>query len=165
MHLTVLLSMHAAKWIRTSTRGGKLPGGKSQVGGSERWGPRNGTDLDQMGTLDLCVGPKGRDETLMIASDSPVVLDNPATFNRYQKLQCISGDAVHLAFRVEQASGRKKSWLSKLIRRTTVKFRNPARQDYPYHDHKSSPTPLTPLPGILHTFAGSIGPSHHLGPH
>ena len=61
--------------------------------------------LAALRAVDGAAGPKA---TRMISSDKPTVVDDDRTFDEYTNLQSVSGEALHIAMRVEKAWGRKK---------------------------------------------------------
>ena len=80
--------------------------GKSVVKGSDAQGtPRDFTQ-----------------DVRMIYSDAPGTLDAPALYNAFGRLECLAMDPIHVALKIEQATGGRKNACSVDLRRCMLKF-------------------------------------------
>ena len=83
--------------------------------------------------LEAVGSANGAMQVRMICSDAPISLEETALRAAFPRLQCLSKDPLHIALKVEQASGEKRTPLSNLIRRCIVKFSKGLDDGKPYY--------------------------------
>lgn len=70
------------------------------------------------------IGEGGAALLRLLLSDEPVVLDTPALRAAFIYLRCVCKDPIHIALKIEKASGEKVTTFSLLIRKCVFKFRH-----------------------------------------
>ena len=85
--------------------------------------PNEGIEHQRI-ALNSAVGDHRPRDTRLLLSDSPLILDVPAIYQDFESLECIGGDPLHVALRLEKASNQKKNLLSKGVRACMSKLRN-----------------------------------------
>ena len=104
----------------------------------------------QVAALRGAVSAEHASRVLMICSDNPINLGGLAQLRViFKNLKCISKDLLHIALKVEKASGDRRTKLSEAIRRCLSKLRLGCCATEPYHCKDSSASRPSQLPAIM----------------
>jgi hypothetical protein len=94
----------------------------------------------QFEALKEAVGEGGAEDVLILLSDDPIALDKAPLFEHFVNATCVAKDPIHVALKIELASGEKVTAFSLLLRRCLQKFRCGVEDRKPYH-RSGHPTP------------------------
>ncbi|CAK0819189.1 unnamed protein product, partial [Prorocentrum cordatum] len=95
--------------------------------------PSEGTAHIKKALLEAVGRGNGATQVRMICADAPVSLDESVLRTSFTRLQCLAMGPLHIALKVEQASGGKRTPLSNLARRCIVKFSKGIDDGRPYY--------------------------------
>jgi hypothetical protein len=84
-----------------------------------------------------------------VASDKPGDIDVPELYEAFENLMCVGKDGLHVALKVEQASGEHVTEVSALLRRCLVKYRQPTSYRGPYYTKATGGHRASTLPAAL----------------
>jgi hypothetical protein len=99
--------------------------------------------------LQEAVGETGKDDVLFIFSDAPERLDRPQIYTTFRALECVGKDTLHVALKVETASGEKVTPFSKNLRRCLKKFAQGFDDGLPYFRAGGQPLPAMSLSDVV----------------
>ena len=95
--------------------------------------PKEAHPHTELALIEGVGGTEGCREVLSKFRQPLSSLDYPSLYRKFPKLKCVSKDPLHIALKIEQATGEKVSRCSLAVRRCLLKFRQGMRTTLPYH--------------------------------
>lgn len=90
------------------------------------------------------VGAHETGKTKLVLSDTPEITDDPELHREFGVLDCVGGDPLHVALRVEKAWGGHSSDFSRRLRRSLCKLQWGIEDHQPYYRKAAGQPPSHP---------------------